>query len=113
MSDIVKGNTPDPLTHSDFWERYSGKRELLGVALLSHDPFDQFAWVQGWRFALCDYLYHVMGESVPEFRPASEPEFSYEFDEISYHDPNLETLWYSLEILDRYRVWLGMAGLDY
>ncbi len=101
------------ITRDDFWTLYSGKRELLGHALFSHDPFDPFGWVQGWRFALCDYLFHVMGENVPEFRPASEPESSYEFEEISQLDPDLETLWYSLEILDRYRAWIGMAGLDY
>lgn len=101
------------ILREDFWTLYSGKRELLGHALFSHDPFDQFAWVQGWRFAICDYMYHVMGESVPEFRPSFNPEVSYEFEEISELDPTLETLWYSLEILDRYRVWLGMAGLDY
>ncbi len=100
-------------TREEFWARYSGKREILGNALLSHDPFDSFGWVQGWRFALCDYLYWDMGENVPGFRPAFQPESSYEYEEISSLTPDLETLWYTLEILDRYRVWLGIAGQDY
>lgn len=101
------------LARDNFWTLYSGKRELLGHALFSHDPFDQFGWVQGWRFAICDYLYWEMGEYVPDFRPASQPEYSYEFEEISELSPDLETLEYTLGILDRYRVWLGIAGLDY
>ena len=101
------------IAREDFWTLYSGKRELLGHALLSHDPFDQFAWVQGWRFALCDYLTYDLGESVPEFRSYAPETESYEYQEIHELDIDSETAWYTLEILDRYRAWLGMAGLDY
>lgn len=96
-----------------YWERYSGKRAIIGEALLTHDAWDQFGWVQEWRFALCDYLYFECGEYVPEFRPASEPGDTYAFDVLVNGEFSPETALYTLEILDRYRVWLGLAGLDY
>lgn len=101
------------MNRTDFWALYSGKRRVIGYALINHDAFDQFGWVQGWRFAICDYLYFECGEYVPEFRPASEPEFSFEYEEIAHNEPDTEALLYALEILDRYREWLRIAGLDY
>lgn len=98
-----------------YWERYSGKRHLLGETLLTHDAWDQFGWVQGWRFAICDYLYFECGEYVDGFRPSpmGPNEDSYEFDILMNNEESVETCLYTLEILDRYREWLRIAGLDY
>lgn len=97
----------------NFWNLYSDEREVLGHALMSHDPFDQFAWCQGWRFALCDYLVWELGEYVPEFRSLAPDEESYEFQELKELEPEAESVWYALRILDRYREWLRINGHDY
>jgi len=116
---ITKGNS--------FRERYSGERAVLGEALLNHDPFDQFAWVQGWRFAICDALLWDWGYLVPEFHTAaSGPEDTYELEMIRTlyvidEDDQIDRkywhvedeLKYALKILDRYREWLRIAGEDY
>lgn len=96
-----------------FWELYSGKREVLGSALFHHDPYDQFAWCQTWRFAICDYLVWEMGEYVNDFRSHAPDREDYAFQELQEVSPSVEGLRYALEILDRYRVWLGLAGKDY
>lgn len=97
------------------WDRYWGKREALGVALIMHDPYDQFGWCQEWRFAIADVLVFDRGEGVPGFYPApSGPEE----ESLAYHDlmadrPSTEALWYALNILDRFREQLRLAGADY
>lgn len=85
----------------------------LSLTMDNHDPYDEFAWVQGWRFALCDFLTFDRGENVPEFRPASQPEKSYEYETLEYENPETEDLWNALRILDAYREWLGSQGRDY
>lgn len=99
----------------NFDELYSGKREALGEALVNHDPFDQFAWCQEWRFALCDYLTFDQGEYVPDFRPGfNGPDIdSYAYSQLVVSDYDTETAQYALRILDRYREWLRIAGMDY
>lgn len=99
----------------EFWSRYSDKREVLGYALFSHDPWDQFGWCQSWRFTLCDYLTFVWGESVPHFRPSSmgPDEDAFEYEELTEMQASPEACWYALRILDRYREWLRIAGRDY
>lgn len=98
-----------------FWERYSGKREVIGEALISHDPFDQFAWVQGWRFALCDYLTSEWGESIPGFRqsPAGPDEDCWEYERLTEGQYGPDVCLHALKIFDRYREWLRIAGEDY
>lgn len=98
-----------------YWARYSGKREVIGEALFSHDPYDQFAWCQGWRFAVADYLTYNRGEYVNGFRSAAgEPETeSYEYQELCETAPGVEALRYAEKVLERYREWLRIAGEDY
>lgn len=98
-----------------FWALYSGKREVLGEALLSHDPGDQFGWCQSWRFAIADYLTFNVGEYVEGFRPAlGDPDTdSYEYDTLCESAPATEALRYAEKVLDRYREWLRIAGKDY
>lgn len=98
-----------------FWERYSGKREVIGHALFMHDPHDQFGWVQGWRFAIADYLTFNEGEYVDGFRPAmGGPDVdSYEYDELLCMNPSVEALRYAEKVFERFREWLRVAGEDY
>ena len=99
----------------DFWDLYSDERVVLGNALIFHDPYDQFGWVQEWRFAIADYLHFDMGETVTGFLPApGGPDTdSYAYDELCDISPSVEALRYALRILDRYREWLRIAGKDY
>jgi hypothetical protein len=98
----------------EFWNLYSGKREVLGMVLLFHDPFDQFAWCQEWRFALCDLLYW-QGVSVPDFKTLltgpDTSSFAYQY--LWDMSADREACRYALRILDRYREWLRIAGEDY
>lgn len=79
------------------------------------DMYDPFGWVQGWRFALCDYLTFDLGESVPFFRASAfgPEEDSYEYQELISLNPEAEEAQYALKILDRYREWVRIAGRDY
>jgi hypothetical protein len=86
---------------------------VLSITVDNHDPYDEFAWVQGWRFAIWDFLYFERGESVDGFRPAYEPENSYEFETLQYENPTSEVLRDALSVLDSYREWLGSEGRDY
>lgn len=86
---------------------------ILSLTMDNHDPYDEFAWVQGWRFALCDFLYWEREEQVPDFRPSFEPENSYEFEMLMYENPSTEDAQYALSVLDSYREWLGSEGRDY
>lgn len=86
---------------------------VLSLTMDNHDPYDEFAWVQGWRFAMCDFLYFEREEHVPDFRPANEPENSYEFETLQYENPTTEEVEYALRVLDNFREWLGTEGRDY
>lgn len=74
---------------------------------------DPFGWVQGWRFAIADYLTE-QGEHVPGFRQGPfGPDRSFEYEELEAENPSLEALWYADRVLGRYREWLRIAGMDY
>jgi hypothetical protein len=94
--------------------KYGTTNPVLIEARINHDPYDQFAWVQGWRFALCDYLTEH-GEHVPDFRQAfNGPETdAFEYEQLEYMNATVPDAWYALKILDRYREWLRIAGKDY
>lgn len=96
-------------------DRYSGKRIVLYAALVSHDPWDQFAWCQEWRFAIADVLHFQRGENVPYFYPSpmGPDEDSYAYSELSTAAYTVEELRYAYDILTRFREWLGIAGQDY
>ncbi|WP_395759459.1 hypothetical protein OIE82_27035 [Streptomyces althioticus] len=98
-----------------FWCMYSGKREVLGHALFNHDPFDQFAWCQEWRFAIADYLTFNEGEYVNGFRPSpmGPDEDSFAYDTLKGERPSVEALRYAEKVLERFREWLRIAGEDY
>lgn len=88
---------------------------VLQAAALNSGMGDEFGWVQGWRFALCDYLTFVLGEYVPEFRPSplgAETD-AWEYEELLSLYPTRDEAYYALHILDRYRLWVGLAGKDY
>ena len=89
--------------------------DILTIARLSSGTGDEFGWVQGWRFALCDYLTSVWGESVPGFRQGvfGPEEDAYEYQELMEILPGPAECRYALRILDRYREWLRIAGKDY
>lgn len=95
--------------------KYGTANPVLMLARDNHDPRDEFAWVQEWRFAISDYLHWHEGEVVLGFSPGAMPgpDLSLAYLEISEYDPTAEELWYALDILDRYREWLRMAGKDY
>ena len=105
----------DPLRVSEFWGRYSGDRYALGIALFNHDPYDQFAWCQSYRFAICDILTFDRGEYVPEFYSSGPETDDAAYQELTEAATRVTTdsLWYALKILDRYREWLRLAGEDY
>lgn len=100
---------------SEFWDRYSGKRAVLGEALINHDPYDEFAWVQSWRFAIADRLYWYEGAYVPGYDPGpmSGPDLTFAYEQLAELEPTEDQMWYALGILDRYREWLRIAGRDY
>lgn len=107
-------------------QKYGTTNPALIEARINHDPCDEFAWVQSWRFALCEALLFDWGYLVPGFRTVrSEPEDSSELEiirtlyvieddsiarEYWYREDELK---YALKILDRYREWLRIAGKDY
>ena len=99
---------------------------ILREARSDHDPYDQFAWVQDWRFAICEALLFDWDHLVPGFQTAaSEPEGTYQLEIIRSHyeivdDSIAVEFWpvegelkYALKVLDRYREWLALAGKDY
>lgn len=97
----------------EFWELYSGKRRILGEALIDHDPYDQFAWCQNWRFAIADYLVWDLGEYVPDYNSYGPDSENWAYEQLMELSPDVESLEYALMILHRFRVWLGIAGKDY
>ena len=95
---------------------------ILGEARASFDPGDPFAWVQGYRFAICQVLAFHYDVFVPGFRPgaATAPEDSAEVADVEYAgriNPSdvaaQEGMLQALVIFDRYREWLRIAGRDY
>jgi hypothetical protein len=87
-------------------------RSVIKTALVLHDPYDQFAWVQGWRFAIAQYLTD-QGEYVPEFRGADDIREDSEYAELTATTPTVEALWYADTVLGRFRNLLRLAGKDY
>ena len=94
--------------------KYGTTNPVLIEARINHDPYDQFAWVQDWRFSIAQYLTDV-GEYVGDFRGADDirDDFPYAVLHEMNPQPEPEELFYALKILDRYREWLGIAGKDY
>ncbi len=90
-----------------------GENVVLALAMDNHDPYDEFGWVQGWRFGIADFLHFEREEFVSDFRPGMEPENSYEFETLAYENPTTEDIKDALRILDEYREWLGAEGRDY
>jgi hypothetical protein len=101
-------------------------KDIKAMMVTDYDPGDKFAWVQSWRFAICEVLLFDWGTLVPGFSTlASEPEDSYrieclrtlyilEDDSIPLSQWFMECdLLYALKVLDRYRNWLAIAGEDY
>lgn len=97
---------------------YPGYNALMDGLRQTWDSHDPYGSVQEWRFALCEVLYFDLGEYVPEFNPgyATEPEDSWAVDvtrECIQEGADVADLQSVLEVLDRYRVWVGLAGRDY
>jgi hypothetical protein len=90
---------------NDTARKYGTTNPVLIEARINHDPYDEFAWVQDWRFAICDRLYN------PDC--ATGPELTFAYETLSELDPTVGDMEYALGILDRYREWLRIAGKDY
>jgi hypothetical protein len=93
-------------------QRFATTNRVLVEARIAHDPYDQFAWVQEWRFAIAQYLTD-QGEYVPEFRGSYTIREDYTYGSLLSLSPTVDELTYALTILNRFRVWLGLAGRDY
>lgn len=97
---------------------YGTKNPVLIEARINHDPYDEFAWVQEWRFSIAQYLTDV-DENVPRFRASfrgsEEIRDGYGYQAIFAMRASIDPgqLAYALRILDRYREWLHIAGKDY
>jgi hypothetical protein len=101
--------------------KYGTTNPVLIEARINHDPYDQFAWVQGWRFAINQFLTDA-GEYMPDFQGSPDIRDDFEYEQLEMLYPNYadqitnrqarEAL-YALRILDRYREWLRAAGKDY
>lgn len=89
-------------------------RTVIREALMNHDPYDQFAWVQGWRFSVSQYLTD-QGEHVSEFRGGGADDIreDFEYEMLADIQPSIEALKYADKILGRFRAWLALAGKDY
>lgn len=101
--------------------KYGTANPVLQEARIHHDPHDEFAWVQNWRFSLAQFLTDC-GEYVPDFRGGDDirDDHPYELLDGLYpdardhiYDREAQELRYALTILDRYREWLRAAGKDY
>jgi hypothetical protein len=90
-------------------------RDTLVLTRDSYDAHDPFGWVQGWRFALCDYITSELGGYVPDFRqgPFGAEVEAWEYETLMDEEPDIESAKYALKVLDRYREWLRVAGKDY
>lgn len=106
--------------------RENMNQDIRDMVKATYDPCDKFAWVQSWRFAICEVLLFDWGTCVPGFRTvAIEPEdsteveclralYAFEGDSIPPDHWYVEDdLLHALKVLDRYRNWLAIAGEDY
>lgn len=80
--------------------KYGTTNPVLIEARINHDPYDEFAWVQDWRWALRDY-------------DSPNAERTYAWETLTSMGTTPEERAYALKILDRYREWLRIAGKDY
>ena len=87
--------------------------KILDEVRLSYSG-DLFGHVQGWRFALADYLTFEWGESIPGFWPSDfgPDEDVHEYETLTDMQASPEDSLYALKILDRARSILGAEGLD-
>lgn len=99
---------------NDTARKYGTTNPVLIEARINHDPYDEFAWVQDWRFSIAQYLTDL-GEYVSDFRGADDIRDDYPYEQLFAMRCSLdvEDLRYALKILDRYREWLRVAGKDY
>lgn len=76
---------------------------------------DMFGTVQGWRFALCDYLLEEFGHNAPGFRqsPFGPDVDAFEYESLALLGPTEDDCLYALKILDRAREIIRVEGLDY
>jgi hypothetical protein len=104
--------------------KYGTTNPVLIEARINHDPYDEFAWVQDWRFAIAEYLTHYRGTDVDGFRCSHDVpdsttlaeeslEESFAFASLWGMNASTEELTYAMRVLDRYRGWLRVAGRDY
>ena len=104
--------------------KYGTTNPVLIEARVNHDPYDQFAWVQEWRFAIAEYLLFYRDHRVEDFRSAHESrnptsrlhslmDDSWAFTVVWELCPTTDTLLYAYRILSRFREWLRIAGEDY
>jgi hypothetical protein len=91
---------------------YGSNNPVLIEARVNHDPYDEFAWVQEWRFSIAQLITDI-GEHVPDFRGSDDIRDDYAYQQLSYGPASVRELRYALKILDRYREWLRIAGKDY
>lgn len=91
--------------------KYGTTNPVLIEARIAHDPYDEFAWVQDWRFAIAQRL-QELGEYVPLFHGSPDIRETYAYEMIARED-NVADLEYAAKILERYREWLRIAGRDY
>lgn len=99
--------------------KYGTTNPVLIEARIAHDPYDEFAWVQDWRFSIAQFLTDN-GAYVPDFRGADDIRDDYPYEQLVmlYSGTDMTgresaELEYALRILDRYREWLRIAGKDY
>ncbi len=94
--------------------KYGTTNRVLIEARIVHDPYDEFAWVQDWRFAIADVLAYERGVWVPGYESFGPDDSTYAYDMLTdqpgYSD---DELLYAYAILTRYREWLRLAGKDY
>jgi hypothetical protein len=109
---ITYGPREVPVTDA---RKYGTTNPVLIEARINHDPYDEFAWVQDWRFAICDLLLWNLGVPTDGFDPgcAEGPEETFAYDTLSSVEASYDELRYALKVLDRYREWLRIAGKDY
>lgn len=96
--------------------QYGTTNPVLIEARINHDPYDEFAWVQEWRFAIAQFL-SDLGEYVPDFRGSDDIRESYAYESLentfTCSAQDIRALTYAFRILSRYREWLSLAGKDY
>lgn len=94
---------------------YPGYNDLMSE-IRRDDWDDPFGAVQYWRFAIAEVLYFDHGDYEHDFHPsplASGPEDSYAVETVRDSTADEGDLQNVLAVLDRLRVWIGLAGQDY